>query len=92
PPPGGVTATPTTGLEPRVLEGLGEVAFLDDVLTPDGSNGRHRTVSVVFRTSNVIVTIGYVAQTTGATEVPDSAELQERARNLARLLADRLEE
>lgn len=92
PPSGGIAPTPTTGLEPRLLEGLGEVAFLDDVLTPDGSNGRHRTVSVVFRTSNVIVTIGYVAQTTGATEVPDSAELQERARNLARLLADRLEE
>ncbi|MFE2237737.1 DUF3558 domain-containing protein [Streptomyces sp. NPDC059442] len=92
PPSGGVAPTPTTGLEPRLLEGLGEVAFLDDVLTPDGSNGRHRTVSVVFRTSNVIVTIGYVAQTTGVTEAPDSAELQERARNLARLLADRLEE
>ncbi|MFG2870614.1 DUF3558 domain-containing protein [Streptomyces sp. NPDC048338] len=92
PPSGGVAPTPTTGLEPRLLEDLGEVAFLDDVLTPDGSNGRHRTVSVVFRTSNVIVTIGYVAQTTGATEVPDSAELQEKARNLARLLADRLEE
>lgn len=86
------TAPATTGLEPRVLEGLGQVAFLDDVLSSDGPNGRHRTVSVVFRTSNVIVTVEYVEQTGGAAEPPDSQELQEKARNLARLLAERLEE
>lgn len=82
----------TTGLEPRLLEGLGEVAFLDDALTTAGSSGGHRTVSVVFRTSNVIVTVEYLEQTTGSTGAPDSRELQEKARNLAGLLAERLEE
>ncbi|MET9438597.1 DUF3558 domain-containing protein [Streptomyces sp. NPDC006551] len=82
----------TTGLEPRVLEGLGDVAFLDDALTTAGSSGGHRTVSVVFRTSNVIVTVEYLEQTTGSAEAPDSRELQERTRNLADLLAERLEE
>ncbi|MER5961876.1 DUF3558 domain-containing protein [Streptomyces sp. NPDC002057] len=81
-----------TGLEPRVLEGLGEIAYLDDVLSTVGANGHQRAVSVVFRTSNVIVTVSYQEQTTGSAEAPDSLELQERARNLARLLAERLEE
>ncbi|MET9377994.1 DUF3558 domain-containing protein [Streptomyces sp. NPDC002992] len=86
------TGPATTGLEPRVLDGLGQVAFLDDVLSSGGPDGRHRTVSVVFRTSNVIVTVEYVEQTSGSAEPPDSRELQEKARNLARLLAERLEE
>ncbi|WP_329279948.1 DUF3558 domain-containing protein [Streptomyces sp. NBC_00691] len=89
-------ATPSgpspTGLEPRVLEGLGNVAYLDDALTTVGANGHQRAVSVVFRTSNVIVTVSYREQTTGSAEAPDSMELQEKARNLARLLAERLEE
>ncbi|MGW2206370.1 DUF3558 domain-containing protein [Streptomyces sp. NPDC001774] len=86
------TGAPTTGLEPRVLQGLGQVAFLDDALSAGGANGRHRTVSVVFRTSNVVVTVEYVEQTTGSAEAPDSQELQEKALNLARLLSERLEE
>ncbi|MFD3727792.1 DUF3558 domain-containing protein [Streptomyces sp. NPDC058671] len=81
-----------TGLEPRVLVGLGNVAYLDDVLKTVGANGRERVVSVVFRTSNVIVTVSYRERTTAAAEAPDSGELQEKARNLARLLAERLEE
>ncbi|MEU6167394.1 DUF3558 domain-containing protein [Streptomyces tanashiensis] len=85
--------TPTsTGLEPRVLDGLGEVAYIDDVLGTAGANSHQRVVSVVFRTSNVIVTVSYREQTAGSTEAPDSAELQEKARNLARQLAERLEE
>ncbi|MFB8082410.1 DUF3558 domain-containing protein [Streptomyces sp. NPDC056013] len=100
-PPAGATApssgaTPSgpspTGLEPRVLPGLGNVAYLDDTLSTVGANGHQRAVSVVFRTSNVIVTVSYREQTTGSAEAPDSAELQEKARNLARLLAERLEE
>ncbi|MEU0401779.1 DUF3558 domain-containing protein [Streptomyces sp. NPDC006197] len=81
-----------TGLEPRVLDGLGDVAYLDDVLSTGGANSHQRAVSVVFRTSNVIVTVWYQEQTTGSAEAPDSAELQEKARNLARQLAERLEE
>ncbi|MFE5588696.1 DUF3558 domain-containing protein [Streptomyces sp. NPDC056549] len=87
------TPTPTTtGLEPRVLEGLGEVAYVDDVVSAVGANGHQRVVSVVFRTSNVIVTVSYWEQTTGSVDAPDSAELQEKARKLARQLAERLEE
>ncbi|KQX58129.1 hypothetical protein ASE09_28130 [Streptomyces sp. Root66D1] len=89
------TPTPTvdpTGLEPRVLEGLGDIAYLDDVLSAVGTNGHQRAISVVFRTSNVIVTVSYREQTNGSAEAPDSRELQEKARNLARLLAERLEE
>ncbi|WP_225800347.1 DUF3558 domain-containing protein [Streptomyces sp. NK15101] len=81
-----------TGLGPRVLEGLGDVAYLDDALSAVGANGHQRAVSVVFRTSNVIVTVWYREQTTGSPEAPDSAELQEKARYLARQLAERLEE
>ncbi|MFJ7130508.1 DUF3558 domain-containing protein [Streptomyces sp. NPDC098101] len=90
PTPSGAPAS--TGLESRVLEGLGEVAYLDDVLGNAGANSRQRSVSVVFRTSNVIVTVSYREETTGLSEAPDSTELQERARKVARLLADRLEE
>ncbi|MCT4356405.1 DUF3558 domain-containing protein [Streptomyces sp. Je 1-79] len=86
------TGAPTTGLEPRLLQGLGQVAFLDDALSAGGANGRLRTVSVVFRTSNVVVTVEYVEQTTGSADAPDSRELQEKAQNLARLLSERLEE
>ncbi|MEU5220124.1 DUF3558 domain-containing protein [Streptomyces sp. NPDC020807] len=88
-------ATPdakATGLEPRVLDGLGDIAYVDDRLTTVGASGRQRAVSVVFRTSNVIVTIAYREQTTGSPEGPDSEELQAKAQKLARRLAERLEE
>ncbi|WMX46498.1 hypothetical protein RGF97_18915 [Streptomyces roseicoloratus] len=68
------------------------MAFLKDTLATPGASGARRLVSVVFRTSNVIVTVSYEEQTTTSAEVPDSRELQEKARNLARLLAERLEE
>ncbi|MFF3321172.1 DUF3558 domain-containing protein [Streptomyces sp. NPDC002889] len=92
---GGPDSTPTAspsgsaeGLEPRVLDGLGDDAFLDDVLGRAGSTAQRRTVSVVFRTSNVIVTIVYIEQPARTTEVPDSKELQEKARSLAGGLAE----
>lgn len=91
----GTTGTPgatTGGLEPRTLDNLGDAAFLDDVLTRAGSTTQHRTVSVVFRTSNVIVTVLYTEQPALVTKVPDSKELQEKARALARQLADTLSE
>ncbi|MFI6421571.1 DUF3558 domain-containing protein [Streptomyces sp. NPDC050842] len=92
---GGPTPTPTsssTGLESRVLDGLGDIAYLDDALSTVGANGHQRVVSVVFRTSNVIVTVSYRELSTGSAEAPDSKELQDKARNLARMLAERLEE
>ncbi|WP_406862404.1 DUF3558 domain-containing protein [Streptomyces sp. HUAS MG47] len=81
-----------TGLEPRVLEGLGHAAFLNDVLTEAGSASRQRTISVVFRTSNVIVSVEYTEQVTATAELPDSKELQDKAQSLARQLAERLED
>ncbi|MFE9726957.1 DUF3558 domain-containing protein [Streptomyces sp. NPDC005794] len=98
-PSGGSSADPsgsTTGadpdqdLRPRLLDELGDAAFLDDALTRAGSTAQHRTVSVVFRTSNVIVTVQYTEQPARVTEVPDSRELQEKAQALARKLAETL--
>lgn len=81
---------PDEDLRPRLLDELGDAAFLDDVLTRAGSTAQHRTVSVVFRTSNVIVTVQYTEQPARTTEVPDSRELQEKAQALARKLAETL--
>ncbi|WP_051835856.1 hypothetical protein, partial [Streptomyces sp. NRRL WC-3549] len=77
-------------LRPRLLDHLGDAAFLDDVLTRAGSTAQHRTVSVVFRTSNVVVTIRYTEQPASVTAVPDSKELQEKAQALARKLSETL--
>lgn len=83
------SATPTD-LQPRTLDGLGDEAFLDDTLSSSGSTARDRTVTVVFRTSNVIVTIEYEEQPTTVGTVPDSGEMQDRARELAARLAGTL--
>ncbi|MDJ0465604.1 DUF3558 domain-containing protein [Streptomyces sp. H27-C3] len=80
------------GLQPRTLDGLGDAAFLDDALAGSDSTARRRTVSVVFRTSNVIVTVRYSAQPALMTTVPDSKELQEKARAVARRLAEQFTE
>ncbi|WP_030945560.1 hypothetical protein [Streptomyces sp. NRRL S-646] len=77
-------------LQPRTLDDLGDEAFLDDALSGSGSTARQRTVTVVFRTSNVIVTIEYEEQPAAVGVVPDSEEMQDRARNLAAQLADTL--
>ncbi|MFJ2832545.1 DUF3558 domain-containing protein [Streptomyces sp. NPDC087263] len=82
-------ATPTS-LQPRTLDGLGDEAYLNDTLSSAGSTAQQRTVTVVFRTSNVIVTIEYDEQPAVTGEVPDSKEMQDRARNLAAKLADTL--
>ncbi|MGP4009513.1 DUF3558 domain-containing protein [Streptomyces sp. 4N124] len=83
------SATPSD-LQPRLLDGLGDEAFLDDVLSSAGSTARQRTVTVAFRTSNVIVTIQYEEQPATVGIVPDSKEMQDRAQKLASQLADSL--
>ncbi|QWB23876.1 MULTISPECIES: DUF3558 domain-containing protein [Streptomyces] len=83
------SATPTE-LQPRVLEDFGDEAFIDDELSSSGSTAKQRTVTVAFRTSNVIVTIEYVEQPATVGVVPDSKELQDRAQKLASQLADSL--
>ncbi|MGW0769712.1 DUF3558 domain-containing protein [Streptomyces sp. NPDC002676] len=70
-------------LQPRVLSGLGDEAYLDDQVGDSGSTVEQRTVTVVFRTSNVIVTIEYEEQPMTVGAAPDSKEMQDRARNLA---------
>ena len=82
----------TEDLQPRVLDNLGDAAFLDDLLIKAGSAAQHRTVSVVFRTSNVIVTVRYTEQPALSTEIPDSKDLQEKAQALARKLVDKFGE
>ncbi|MFJ8926374.1 MULTISPECIES: DUF3558 domain-containing protein [unclassified Streptomyces] len=69
-------------LQPRLLEDLGDEAFVDDVLAGP-TTGRHRTVTVAFRTSNVLVTVRYEVQSATAAKVPDSKEMQDTAQNLA---------
>ncbi|MFE7414451.1 DUF3558 family protein [Streptomyces laurentii] len=88
----GTPGAADTGLEPRALDGLGDVAYLDDALLAAGPSGERRLVSVVFRTSNVIVTVSYEEQTESSGKALDRKELQDKARNLAGLLAERLEE
>ncbi|MBX9396104.1 DUF3558 domain-containing protein [Streptomyces sp. TRM72054] len=83
------SATPAA-LQPRVLDGLADEAFLDDELSSSGSTAKQRTVTVAFRTSNVIVTIEYEEQPATVGVVPDSKEMQDRARKLAAQLADSL--
>ncbi|WP_043686161.1 hypothetical protein [Streptomyces xylophagus] len=85
------SASPSpTGLEPRTLSDLGDEAFVDDALSSSGSTAKQRTVTVVFRTSNVIVTVEYDEQPATVGVVPDSQKMQDRARKLAAQLADSL--
>jgi hypothetical protein len=77
-------------IQPRTLSGLGDEAFLDDTLGSSGSTVKQRTVTVAFRTSNVIVTIVYEEQPAVVGAVPDSKEMQDKARKLAAQLADSL--
>jgi hypothetical protein len=83
------SATPSD-LQPRLLDDLGDEAFLDDALSSSGSTAQQRRVTVAFRTSNVIVTIEYEEQPTTAGVAPDSKEMQDKARKLASQLADSL--
>ncbi|GAA5213318.1 DUF3558 domain-containing protein [Streptomyces thinghirensis] len=82
-------ATPAE-LQPRLLDDLGDEAFVDDELSSSGSTAKRRTVTVAFRTSNVVVTIEYAEQSATLGVVPDSEEMQDMARNLASQLADSL--
>ncbi|MCX4485403.1 DUF3558 domain-containing protein [Streptomyces anulatus] len=84
--------SPEDALPSRVLDNLGDAAFLHDLPTRAGSTSQQRTVSVVFRTSNVVVTVRYAEQPALVTQVPDSKELQEKAQALARKLAETLSE
>ncbi|MGW3494325.1 DUF3558 domain-containing protein [Streptomyces sp. NPDC001020] len=94
--PSGSPAAPTSGspsvtgtstdLEPRALDDLGDEAFLND----QPGTAQQRTVTVAFRTSNVIVTIEYDEQSAPAKTAPSSQVMQEKAQKLAQRLAGSL--
>lgn len=86
---GSPDATPAE-VQPRLLDDLGDEAFVDDALSSSGSTAKRRTVTVAFRTSNVMVTIEYAEQSATLGAVPDSEEMQDKARKLASQLADSL--
>ncbi|MFJ6052149.1 DUF3558 domain-containing protein [Streptomyces sp. NPDC092307] len=93
--PASPAASPSAPVElgSRVLEDLGSDAFLEDKLSPAGASAaQSRTVRIVFRTSNVIVTIEYSVQPALPGTVPPSTETQDRAQQLAQALAERLTE
>lgn len=96
-----VSGAPSTGapdpaavLGSRMLDGIGDAAYLDDDLASAaaGSTAQRRTVSVVFRTSNVLATVVYTEQSGRTTVVPESKELQEKAQHLARNLVKKFRE
>ncbi|WP_030667413.1 hypothetical protein [Streptomyces rimosus] len=99
-PTGSPSGSPSTGpstdpssasgspVAPRVLDGLADAAFLNDKLITADS-GVHRDVSIVFRSSNVIVTIAYDQWSADKASLPDSKDLQDKAQALAQELADR---
>ncbi|MFW6723580.1 hypothetical protein ACHZ98_26175 [Streptomyces sp. MAR4 CNY-716] len=80
-------SSPAETIAPRLLDGIGDESFLDDKATGAGA-GVQREVTVVFRTSNVVVTITYDQWHTAGSEPPDSAELQQRVQQVADQLAD----
>ncbi|MCX5377743.1 DUF3558 domain-containing protein [Streptomyces sp. NBC_00091] len=85
------TAPPELGS--RVLEGLGNEAYIDDKLSAAGATAAQaRTVRIVFRTSNVLVTVEYSVQPSAPGTVPSSAETQDKARQLAQALVERFNE
>ncbi|MEV6580623.1 DUF3558 domain-containing protein [Streptomyces sp. NPDC051582] len=86
-------SAPPPELGSRVLEGLGTEAYIEDKLSAAGASAAQaRTVRIVFRTSNVIVTVEYVVQPALPGTVPPSPETQDKARQLAQALVERFNE
>ncbi|MET9496659.1 DUF3558 domain-containing protein [Streptomyces sp. NPDC006552] len=91
PPASPSTSVSPAELQPRLLDGLGDEAFIDDELSgPEAA--RSRTVTVVFRTSNALVTLTYTAQSATPGEAPDSKESQDTAEELAQKLVGKFGE
>ncbi|WP_326797669.1 hypothetical protein OG946_21465 [Streptomyces sp. NBC_01808] len=82
-------SSPAETIAPRLLDDIGDESFLDDK-TAGASSGVQRKVTVVFRTSNVVVTVTYDQWHTAGAEPTDGAELQQRAQQVADRLADQL--
>jgi hypothetical protein len=80
---------PTGELAPRLLDGIGNAAYIDDRLSEDGTR---REISLVFHTANVIVVIDYSMSAGEAARLPRSAALQETVRALAGQVTGRFED
>ncbi|PWI45559.1 hypothetical protein CK485_05495 [Streptomyces sp. ICBB 8177] len=76
---------------PRRVGGIGDEAYLNDVLTAEDS-GVRREVTIVFRESNVLVTVVLSQSSTDKTQVPSSGPLQLGADDVAHELAKKIEE
>lgn len=87
----GSPAAPSSDVAPRLLNDLGDNAFLNDKLVTAGS-GPHRDITIVFRSSNVIVTVEYNQWSNDKRDLPDSPELQRKAQTLAHELAGHFSE
>jgi len=85
----GTTANPD--LAPRLLTNLGDAAYINDVLAIPATTGPHRTVTLVFRTANVVVSITYSQVSPADSEAPRSVDLQEGAQQVAGQLEKKVE-
>ncbi|MGH3311363.1 MAG: hypothetical protein ACRDP3_12380 [Streptomyces sp.] len=80
--PSGSSPSPDAELSPRMLDDIGDNAYIDDQLDT-GDSGVHRDITIVFRSANVIATITYDQWLSDKRRIPDSAELQQKARSVA---------
>ena len=77
-------------LAPRRLSHVGNTAFIDDVLKTRAS-GPNRTVTLVFRTANVIATVTYSQSAPHDAPSPKSLDLQKAAQKVAGELEGKVE-
>ncbi len=85
------SGSPGAAPTPRLLDGIGDSAYLDDDLSGDDGTA-HRTVTLVFRTANVLVTVKYTEAMTDGHRTPAAAELENKAQDLARKLVGRFDD
>ncbi|MFE1784908.1 hypothetical protein ACFW9F_20575, partial [Streptomyces sp. NPDC059506] len=83
--------TGAPGTSSRLLGGIGDAAFVHDRLTARGT-GTHRDVTLVFRTSNVLVTVEYSQWPLDRSVVPAGGALQLRARSVAAELVEQFDD
>ncbi|WUV96961.1 DUF3558 domain-containing protein [Streptomyces sp. NBC_01471] len=83
---------PADELQSRTLSDLGSAAFLADVPAKAGAGSPQHTVRVVFRASNVLVTVEYSETPAEAGTPPDTKSLQDRTQAMAHKLADQIGE
>jgi hypothetical protein len=77
-------------LAPRRLSGVGNAAFINDV-DKKPAHGASRTVTLVFRTANVLATVTYTQSSPSDDTSPNSADLQKGAEKVASDLQHKVE-